>query len=223
MRRWWLWLLIGLGVVGIGAAAWVWFGGGTADPPTGLTAPPVEGSGEVYAIAQGGSTATFEIDEELRGRPNRVVGSTSDVVGNIRVDTADASASSVGTIIISARTFATDSAFRDRAIRGPVILNSADDDFEFITFEPISVEGLSGPIVEGEELDFQVTGNLTVRGATAPVTFDVTAALRNGNIEGTAETTINRSDFGIGIPSVPSVANVSEEVLIRLDFVAAPA
>jgi polyisoprenoid-binding protein YceI len=223
MRRWWLWLLIGLVAVGLGAAAFIWFGGGAADPPTGLTAPPLDGPGALYSIVQGQSTAAFEIDEELRGQPNHVVGTTSDLVGNIRVDTGDGSASTVGTILISARTFATDSAFRDRAIRGPVILNSADDAFELITFEPTAVEGLSGPIVEGEEVDFQVAGNLTVKGTTAPVTFDVTAALRNGGLEGTATATVQRSAFGIGIPSVPSVANVSDDVLIRLEFVAQPA
>jgi hypothetical protein len=32
-----------------------------------------------------------------------------------------------------------------------------------------------------------------------------------------------RGDFGIGIPNVPSVADVSEEVLVRLEFVATSA
>ena len=104
-----------------------------------------------------------------------------------------------------------------------MILDSGNDEFELITFEPTSIEGLSGAIAEGEELDFQVTGDLTVRGATAPVTFDVTASLTGGSLQGTAVATISRADFGIGIPSVPSVANVSDEVLIRLEFVAEPA
>jgi polyisoprenoid-binding protein YceI len=46
---------------------------------------------------------------------------------------------------------------------------------------------------------------------------------RRSTIEGSAEGTVLREDFGIGIPSVPSVpgvAEVSEEVLIRLEFVA---
>jgi polyisoprenoid-binding protein YceI len=43
---------------------------------------------------------------------------------------------------------------------------------------------------------------------------------RRSTIEGSAEGTVLREDFGIGIPSVPGVAEVSEEVLIRLEFVA---
>jgi hypothetical protein len=37
-----------------------------------------------------------------------------------------------------------------------------------------------------------------------------------------ASTTIQRGDFGLTIPNVPFVANVGEEVLLELDFVALP-
>jgi polyisoprenoid-binding protein YceI len=208
--------------VGLAAVAFVWFAGGDPGAPTGLTAAPLEGPGTLYTIVPGQSTAAFEIDEELRGQPNHVVGTTGDVAGNIRVDTADAAVSSIGTVVVAATTFATDSSFRDRAIRGPVILNSADEQFQFITFEPSSISGLSGSITEDREVAFQVAGDLTVKGTTAPVTFDVTASITGGNLVGTAVATISRADFDIGIPSVPSVANVSDEVLIRLQFVAAP-
>jgi polyisoprenoid-binding protein YceI len=49
----------------------------------------------------------------------------------------------------------------------------------------------------------------------------VTATLVDeATIEGSASATVLRSDYGIGIPNAPGVADVGDEVLIRMDFVA---
>ena len=39
-------------------------------------------------------------------------------------------------------------------------------------------------------------------------------------MEGSVTTVVLRSDFGIGIPSVPGIADVSDEVVLTLSFVA---
>jgi len=39
-------------------------------------------------------------------------------------------------------------------------------------------------------------------------------------LSGTATTTVQRADFELVIPNVPSVANVSESVTVEIDFVA---
>ena len=62
---------------------------------------------------------------------------------------------------------------------------------------------------------------LTVRDVTQPVVFDVTATVDSlSQLSGTATTSVLRSDYGLEIPNVPSVANVSEEVQLEIDFVA---
>lgn len=105
---------------------------------------------------------------------------------------------------------------------GPVILDSASDEFEFITFVVMSVDGLEGDLEVGETVEFTVTGELTAKGTTNEETFEVTASLvQDTIIEGTATTTVSREAYGIGIPSVPGVANVGDEVLLNLDFVMA--
>lgn len=137
------------------------------------------------------------------------------------VDPDDLSTALISQIVINGRTFSTDNGFRDRAIRGPIILNSSDDQFEFITFDPTEISGLSGEVVVGDELTFTVTGDLTVKGSTNPATFEVTASFVDEvTISGSASTTVMRADYGIGIPSAPGVADVSEEVIITLTFVA---
>lgn len=170
-------------------------------------------------IGPGEATARFELDEELRGQPTRVVGTTTEVAGQVRFDLNDPASISLSEILVNARTFQTDSSNRDRAIRGPVVLNSASDEFELIVFRTTSVEGLP-TLPAGETLRFVVTGNLTIKGTTRPVSFDVEATWADETIEGTARSTVNRTDFGIGIPSAPAVAYVSEEVWLSLEFVA---
>lgn len=224
----------------VGAAfAWFWFAGGSGEPSTELTTPPIAGvtttsiseSGssstesvdtvKTFAIDPSQSVASFEIDEELRGSPQRVVGETDQVAGQVQVDVADLSTAQFSEIIINARTFKTDAERRDRAIRGPIILNSASDEFEFITLAVTSVDGLAGAAEPGDSFDFTIIGDLTIRDSTNEVSFEVAATLVDSStLEGAATATVLRSDFGIGIPSVPSVANVSDQVILSLDFVA---
>lgn len=242
-----IWILALALALGGGALGYLYFAGGSGEPSTELTTPTiaatpttvasestestgtepavtgptVAGGVESFVIDPARSVASFEIDEELRGSPKRVVGTTAEVAGQFQVDPSDSSTVQFSQIVVNARTFVTDSGNRDRAIRGPVILNSASDEFEFITFDASSVEGLSGPLSVGERLEFTVTGGLLIRDTSNTVTFDVTATLVDqGTIEGSASTTVLRSDYGIGIPNAPGVANVGDEVLIRLDFVA---
>jgi len=225
------WIVAAVLAVGGAALAWVYFAGGSGEPSTELTTPDIAGettiaagsgtANPVFVIDPTQSLATFEIDEELSGSPNHVVGTTNVVAGQVQVDPSDLSTVQFSQIIINGRTLATDSSFRDRAIRGPIMLNSAVDEFELITFDVTSVDGLSGSASPGDTVEFTLTGHLTVRGTTNEETFEVTVTLADeSTLTGIAETIVLRSDYGIAIPNVPRVANVSDEVLIRLEFVA---
>lgn len=192
----------------------------TAGPTT--TTTSALSTGGAFVIDMEGSTASFEINEVLRGEPTTVVGTTNQVAGQVVVDPGDLGQSQFSEIVINARTFVTDSNQRNRAIRGPVILDSGSDANEFITFTPTSLEGLDGAAATvGETYEFTVTGDLTIKGVTNPVSFDVTVAMVDETtLEGTATAQILRTDFGIGIPSVPFVADVTDEVTLDLEFVA---
>ncbi len=242
-------LMIGAAVVVLvagGVAAWIWFAG-DLEPSTELTAPPLTPTTQAeaappttaaatpttstvpppttaasaavtFAIAQDASSAFFTLNEELRGNPTTVVGATDQVAAELRVDFDDPAGSQLGTVVINARTFATDQSFRDRAIRGPIL---DTNDFEFITFEPTSVEGLPES-VDGS-FAFTVVGDLTIRDVTQSVTFDVTISSATADeIVGRAETMVTREAFGLQIPNAPGVANVSDDVQLVLEFVARP-
>ena len=231
MKRALGWIVASALVVAGIFVGWLYLAGGSGEPSTELTTPPlteassttsVVGSvGQSFVIDPAQSVASFEIDEVLRGSPQTVVGTTFELAGQVQVDVSDLSTAQFSQIIVNARTFETDSGNRDRAIRGPVILNSASDEFEFITFDVTSIDGLNGTATTGEAIEFSVSGDLKIKATTSPVTFAVSATfVDEATIEGTAETTVLRGDFDLGIPNAPGVADVSDEVAIRLEFVA---
>ncbi len=269
-------IVIGLVLVVVAAGfAYVWFSGGSGEPSTEVTAPPVtsqpepeveegqreqeqqeappetvpedpttttptttatsssptsgttvgEDPGEqptavVYRIVVAESSVSFEIDEILSGSPKRVVGTTNEVAGEVLIDFGDPATSRLGTVVINVRTLETDSNFRDRAMRGP-ILGSARDENEFATFEPTGIEGLPDRVAVGDRVALSVSGDFTLSGVTRPVNFEMEAIVVTADrieVEGSA--TVLRSDFGLVIPDVPSVSNVGDEVLLVIDLVA---
>lgn len=175
----------------------------------------------LYRITEDESEARFIIDEVLGGVPTRVVGTTPRLAGDVIVNFSDPAASQIGQIAINVRTLRTDQEFRDQAIRGQ-ILRSAQDEFEFVTFAPTALSGLpSTPVSVGETLNFQITGDLTVRGETRTVTFDAEVVVTSEDrITGFASTDILYPDFGITINAPPTVTDISDEVILEIDFVA---
>lgn len=189
-----------------------------ASPAPATEAPAGGGEAVIFTLVPAESQARFTLSEDLRGQPNTVVGTTSELAGELAVNPADLSQTQVGVIQVNARTLATDNDRRNSAI-GRFILQT--DTYELITFTPTEVRGLSGQGVTGQAYTFQVAGDLTIRDITQPVVFDVTVTAESEErLSGLASTTVRRGDFNLEIPSVPNVANVSEEVLIELEFVA---
>jgi polyisoprenoid-binding protein YceI len=193
-----------------------------ATPPAAQATPAASAdSGEIVAqIVPAESQARFVIDEVLNNSPKTVVGTTDQIGGELAVNLADPSQTRVGTITINARTLTTDSEFRNRAIKNQIL---ATNNYEFITFTPSQIVGLPADAQAGQSYTFQIVGDLTIKGVTRPITFDVTVnPVSNERLEGKASSTITYADFGISIPRVPNVASVADQVRLELDFVAVP-
>ncbi len=189
-----------------------------AAAPTALAAP--EGT-LILNIDQNQSEVRFILDEVLSGNPTTVVGTSNQVAGQIALDPTDLSTVQVGVIQVNARTLETDKSQRNSAIRNRILHT---DTYEFITFTPTEVRGLTGSGAPGDTFTFQLVGDLTIQAVTQQVVFEVTAVADSATqISGSATTTVLRADFNLVIPSVPQVANVSEAVQLQIDFVAVPA
>jgi len=183
-----------------------------ADPPPDLTR---------YTIVQAESQARFTIYEELNGVPTDVIGVTDQVAGEAAINLADLSDTRMGVILVNARTLATDESRRNQAIRNRILLT---DQYEFISFTPTGISGLSGSAAPGQTFTFRILGDLTIRDITQPVEFEATVSVDSPErLTGTASTVIAKSDFNLIVPNVPFVANVGENVTLEIDFVLAPA
>jgi polyisoprenoid-binding protein YceI len=173
---------------------------------------------QIYELVPGSTEARFLIGEILRGEPTTVVGNTNQVSGQIAVNLDDPSTAAVGPIQVDARTLATDSGFRNRAIETRILLSRV---FQYVTFTPTAVTGLPDAVTIGEPVQFQIEGDLTITEYTKPVVFDVTAVpVSSTRIEGSAIATIQRDDFNLFVPSATGVAGVEEAVVLELDFTA---
>ncbi len=185
-----------------------------------VEAPASQGGSLTLQIQSAESEVRFNIYEELAGSPKDVIGVSDQVAGQVVYDPADLSQVQFGVIQVNARTLVTDNERRNSAIRNR-ILNT--DQYEFISFKPLAVEGLSGALEVGKSYTFTISGELTIRDITQPVVFEVTVLAEAAErLSGSAKTVINRADYQLTIPSVPSVANVGEQVTLEIDFVIAP-
>lgn len=175
-----------------------------------------DNSSPKFVISPETSEARFYIDEVLRGQPNTVEGTTQQLAGTVMIQSLDPLTVTIQPVEIQAGTFVTDSNFRNRAISGAILQAGR---FPTIIFTPTNIEGLPDKGELGQSYTFEVTGELTIRDTTLPVTFAVSLKADSANaFSGTASTMINRTDFGLSIPSVQQVANVSEQVIIEFDF-----
>ena len=191
--------------------------------PTASPSAPIESialaashasAGTVYQLQA--SQARFIVDELLRGSPYTVVGRTDQVAGQLVLDTRDTSSAQLGTVLVDARTLATDDAQRNRALGNKIL---STDQYEYILFTPTAIEGLPQQLAPGHPYAAQLSGELTIKGVTRPAVFNVSLTPTvDGALTGTATTAIQYADWGVSIPSVPFVASVDDTVTLQLDF-----
>ncbi|MBX3140429.1 MAG: YceI family protein [Trueperaceae bacterium] len=176
-------------------------------------AAPVE-----YVLDATASQASFLIGENLLGRENTAVGTTNVVTGGVSIDGDDPTALSFQVFTVDVSTVTTDDRMRDGQIRNNILQTNRAGNAT-VTFAPASVEGLELPLVAGTTQTVRLTGDLTIKGVTRTVVFDLDLeVVSDGELRGTASTVVKLTDFDISVPRVPLVARVDEDVQLVLDF-----
>ena len=192
------------------------------------TDPTAEGSEAalepvLYRIASAESEARFSVYETFP--EGTAIGRTREIAGDVYVDFNIPSNSQLGTIRINLRTLVTDDPDRDKSIRCCVLL-TARPEYEFADFVPTQIIGYPEQVAFGHPNELQITGNLTLRGVTQPVTFNVVlTVISPDELRGLATTTVRRSDFSIinDADNGFDYHGVAEEVALEFEFVARPA
>lgn len=176
----------------------------------------------VYKIIPGDSTLVYEVGEVFLNQGNQfnlAVGTTPQVEGEIRVDTANPQNSTIGSITSDISQFTSDSGRRDSALQNRFLESSR---YPVVTFVPEGIEGLPSSYQEGQEVNMVINGDLTIREVTQPVTFDAVVKLENNELSGQATTTILMSDFGFGPIDIGGILKTEDEAKVTLTLIARP-
>jgi len=199
----------------------------TAADAASAAGAPVAGQ-RTFVIVPAESKASYLVDEEFfAGALSKlgiaagladVIGSTQEIEGRLTLNLDDLSAPlGENTFTVRMNTFTTDQKDRDKWIRenGPRF-----NDYPLATFTATSIEGAPAAYNEGDEVSFKLSGDLTIREITRPVTFDVTATLRGDTLTGVATTRLKMSDFGIEPPNFANTLTVADEFGIEVQITA---
>jgi polyisoprenoid-binding protein YceI len=132
----------------------------------------------------------------------------------------DGTFSSDSKISFDLTTLASDNRNRDDFIKGDTLQTRQFPRAEFV---PTKTTELALPMPASGESTFKLTGQMTIRGKTREVTFDVQAR-RTGNeltATATAAPAWKFADFGMTAPSVPfRVVSIVDELRVVVDLVA---
>lgn len=215
-------LLIGVGAYALLAAqagdapapvAFASDAGSASSSGTTLTAGTLEGN---YAIDPSSSFVGYRVRERLAflSAPNDAVGRTSDVTGSMDVQGTDVSNVEATADLT---TLQSDESMRDVRIQTVGLQTDAFPEASFTLTSPISFDGAPA---EGETVQADAQGSLTLHGVTRDVTVPVEAKWTSNGIQVIGSLDITFADYDIDPPRFGPV-NVGDDGTIefRLVFV----
>ena len=115
-----------------------------------------------------------------------------------------------GGFVVDVASMESDDDRRDRQFRGRIMSTDEFPEATFTLTEPLELGREPG---EGVEVTTTATGELTLRGVTNPVTFDVTAEQQSGRIGVLGSIPIVFADYSIANPSMAGVSTEDDGLL----------
>jgi polyisoprenoid-binding protein YceI len=183
---------------------------------SGPEAVSAQGQATRLTIAPG-SEARFRAREVLVGRtlPSEAVGVTRDVSGAVAIAPDGAILADQSAIVVDLRNLQTDTDRRDAFIKSNTL---EVDQYPTVTFVPTAAEGLPNPLPGSGHASFLLIGDLTIRDATQPAVWNVTADFAETMVTGLAATSITFDQYGMEKPTVSRVLSIEDEFKLEIDF-----
>jgi polyisoprenoid-binding protein YceI len=165
---------------------------------------PDDGSFDGDWVPTDASVFGYRVEEVLAGVNTTAVGRGNEITGLLTIDGTTATVVDVEVRIDSIKS---DSALRDNQFTGRIMNAEEFPTATFVLTEPIEF----GTIPTGDEqVVATATGELTLRGVTNPVTFDVTAQTTDGRVGVLGSIPVVFADYGIENPSFGQVKTEDE-------------
>lgn len=137
----------------------------------------------------------YRVEEVLAGVNTTAVGRSNEIEGLLTIEGTTATAVD---ITVQIENITSDDSRRDGQFRGRIMNAAEFPTAEFRTTEPIDFGRIP---VGDEQITATATGELTLRGVTNPVTFDVVAQTTDGRIGVLGSIPVVFEDYGIDNPS----------------------
>jgi polyisoprenoid-binding protein YceI len=147
-----------------------------------------------------------------------VVGSTQTIEGQLQLDFADLSTlPGTNGFTVDMTSLTTDQSRRDNWVRenGPSF-----NRYPVAEFVATGLADTPLSYTQGEEVQFKMVGDLTVREITQPVTFDVIATFDGDTATGVATADLRMTDFDIEPPNFANTLTVADEFSVEVEFTA---
>ena len=159
------------------------------------------------------SFAGFRVDEVLAGGIGdfTAVGRTADVTGSIEVS---ANILVAATVEVTMGTLRTDNGSRDNQVRRALSTN----DFPVATFTLAEPVELPAGMAEGAAFSGSAQGDLTIKGVTNRVAFDLEAQLVGDTIVVVGASDVVFSDYGVRAPTAPIVVSVEDHGIMEFQL-----
>lgn len=164
-----------------------------------------------------GTTANYRVREQLVGIkfPNDAVGRSTAVSGEI-VFKADGSIdASKSKLEFDLRTLKSDQPMRDGFIQGRTLDTKQ---YPMAVFVPKTITDMPNPLTG--QFGFELSGDMTIHGTTAPVTWQGMATVDHGSglVAGRAETSFKFETFGMTVPKIFRVMSVADSIGLEMEF-----
>jgi polyisoprenoid-binding protein YceI len=167
------------------------------------------------------SEASYEVQEEFFDRPVELfdaVGRTNTIDGQFQLNIDGNQVQLADNhFIVDLRTLTSNESRRDRRIQEQWLESNT---YPWAEFTATAIEDFPADAAEGQDVSFNVVGDMTIREVTRPATFDVTARLDGDTFSGNATSYLLMRDFGFEPPSIMGMLEVTDGVTVTLNFVA---
>lgn len=167
-------------------------------------------------VSATGSFVGFRVNEELRGiGATTAVGRTGDVTGSITIEGTTLTAAEFE---VNMATITTNESMRDGRVRSALDTGNHPT----ATFTLTAPVELGAAAANGGPVTVAVTGDLTIRGITKSIDIEIVDAqlvTATDRIALTGSTEIVFSDFGVSVPSAPSVLSADDHGILELQFI----
>jgi polyisoprenoid-binding protein YceI len=166
----------------------------------------LEGVEGEWVIAEG-SEVGYRVDESINGFDTTANGRTQAITGTFTIGATTVTA---GDFTVDMTTFKSDESRRDGQFNGRIMDVANFPTSTFVLTAPIDFKQVP---TDGSTITASATGDLTLKGVTKSVTFDVDATFLNGRVAVVGQIPVLFADFGIDNPSFGTITTEDNGIL----------